>query len=593
MMGDKTMNKIKIITIAALIVFIFGCSDEFLERDALYGVNNETYYRTEKDMQEALTGAYSVLPVAKGETNPILLAQVLSDDVLGGGDGAGDAYIRLVDKFEDNTREDVFAPLWQRYYQGIFRVNSIIDNSENASYENQDNLKRDLGEAYFLRAFMYLELSKFFGRIPLIVTPLSGNEPRAAVEATFAQIASDLKTAIEFLPAIPYASMEVERNGHATKWAAETLMARAFLFYTGTYDKAELPLVDGGVVSKSQVVSYLEDVRDNSGHSLLTNFPEMWAYTATGLKDSTVLTDVKGKEIIDTVASNKFVSDNGYQWADDNGTNSEFIWTFKFNTFGGDPAVDLPRANQVVLFSGIRLSKCVPHGVGWGFCTVHPDLWNSFDNSDIRKYGSMFNVEDPVSASLEGTTAAMFQQMKPSYDGYSVTGVFNKKWMPVQQQNDDNIARFSDLWIYRGYTFTNSQFAFVRPIPILRYADVLLMHSELTGDVAGINAVRTRAGLGPVASVTSDVILAERRHEFAFEGHRYFDLMRMKKLEERFNWLKNNPIDVSDGGMSTEGVFYKDKYGDNAWNEDRKFVQIPESQIRLSAGVLDQNSGWE
>ena len=74
--------------------------------------------------------------------------------------------------------------------------------------------------------------------------------------------------------------------------------------------------------------------------------------------------------------------------------------------------------------------------------------------------------------------------------------------------------------------------------PILRFSDVLLMIAEAEGQTGSnslnmINLVRTRAGLQPVtaAQVSSvqafeDTLAKERRMEFAFENHRWFDLLR-------------------------------------------------------------------
>jgi hypothetical protein len=71
---------------------------------------------------------------------------------------------------------------------------------------------------------------------------------------------------------------------------------------------------------------------------------------------------------------------------------------------------------------------------------------------------------------------------------------------------------------------------------VLRYADVLLIYAEAvagtgsaTSDasaVAAFNQVHTRAGLPEVTSLTTDMILHERRVEFAFEGDRWFDVQR-------------------------------------------------------------------
>jgi len=64
--------------------------------------------------------------------------------------------------------------------------------------------------------------------------------------------------------------------GRANKWSAEALMARVFLFYTGYYETTDLPLVGGGSVTKTEVVTWLEDCRDNSGYQLMPEFRNLW-----------------------------------------------------------------------------------------------------------------------------------------------------------------------------------------------------------------------------------------------------------------------------------------------------------------------------
>lgn len=60
------------------------------------------------------------------------------------------------------------------------------------------------------------------------------------------------------------------------KWAAEALMARVFLFYTGYYDKEALPLPDGGSITKQQATDWLVDCIENSGHDLVSDFRNLW-----------------------------------------------------------------------------------------------------------------------------------------------------------------------------------------------------------------------------------------------------------------------------------------------------------------------------
>jgi starch-binding outer membrane protein, SusD/RagB family len=75
--------------------------------------------------------------------------------------------------------------------------------------------------------------------------------------------------------------------------------------------------------------------------------------------------------------------------------------------------------------------------------------------------------------------------------------------------------------------------------PVLRYADVLLMKAEALNELGRtaeaenpLNEVRGRVGLDPISDLSKDdfrkAVLHERRIELAFEGHRWFDLIRVQ-----------------------------------------------------------------
>jgi starch-binding outer membrane protein, SusD/RagB family len=71
-------------------------------------------------------------------------------------------------------------------------------------------------------------------------------------------------------------------------------------------------------------------------------------------------------------------------------------------------------------------------------------------------------------------------------------------------------------------------------VPIMRFAEVLLIHAEAAGPSVGktsADLVRARAGLAPMAAGLSDAawldaMYKERRLELGFEMHRWYDLLR-------------------------------------------------------------------
>ena len=122
---------------------------------------------------------------------------------------------------------------------------------------------------------------------------------------------------------------------------------------------------------------------------------------------------------------------------------------------------------------------------------------------------------------------------------------------------------------------------------IIRFADVLLMHSELTGNADNMNRVRARAGL-PAIGYSLEALQQERRHELAFEGQRFQDIRRWHIAETELN--KQNNTTLKNLGVST--VMRDGKYAAR-YQATGGFWPIPPAQIQLSDGVLTQNPGWD
>ena len=134
----------------------------------------------------------------------------------------------------------------------------------------------------------------------------------------------------------------------------------------------------------------------------------------------------------------------------------------------------------------------------------------------------------------------------------------------------------------------------------MRYADVLLMMTELTGDAQYMNQVRARAGLNPTV-YSLDNVRNERRWEFALEGLRFNDMRRWsgcdKHSQESYaakalQAQENRQIVC----LGKKGAKRPMKHMTCSWKEryeqTKGFLPKPQAQITLMNGKMEQNPGW-
>ncbi|MCG8476033.1 MAG: RagB/SusD family nutrient uptake outer membrane protein, partial [Cytophagales bacterium] len=132
---------------------------------------------------------------------------------------------------------------------------------------------------------------------------------------------------------------------------------------------------------------------------------------------------------------------------------------------------------------------------------------------------------------------------------------------------------------------------------ILNYAEACLMTGEEANARAAINRTRKRAGL-PELDASADLreeYKDERHKELAFEGHRYFDLLRWAKQEKRdmipelnrrSKWIL---IDKERKAYKIIEAKY-DKYY-RKWSKRRFLMPIPFGQLEYNPNLV-QNPGW-
>ncbi|MCM1067237.1 MAG: RagB/SusD family nutrient uptake outer membrane protein [Muribaculaceae bacterium] len=550
------MNKIYAAVLAVLAAMALSSCEDFLDSQNKTKKDTGNYPETVDDAEQLLTGVYSILGRIEPLCSTYFIGELMSDNCFGGGDPA-DLSTKAIDQFKKSS-EDMFRNGWRARYFGVYRANFLLSVLDRIKWGSDDERRYVEGQTRFLRAYFYYDLSLMFGEVPLITTPEAVNIPRTPAEETYALIASDLKAAIDYIPAVKATDAPAADLGRITRWAAEALMARVFMFYTGYYRTSTMPLADGGEVTKADVLDWLDDCIRNSGHDLVPDFRNLWPYSY--------------------VQDYNYTADNGLNWAGDG--NIEEVFAVKYSTLGTWD-VTPQKCNQYCLYYGVRgqsnYTLTFPFGQGWGFGTVNPVLWNDWDDADLRKKGSIINTQDKKEMRLYSKGGG--NQMDETY-------FINKKHCPVNVYTDathTNVVGYS-VELY-GMTETNFQLTNTQDCILIRFADVLLMAAELGAPEAQsyLDRVRTRAGLASVPP-TLDNIKNERRFELAFEGVRYYDLLRWH--DEHLITDNQTEVQVYDRRLPRKKTV-------SFRPETRGFLPIPLSEIQLSEGVLTQNPGWE
>ena len=563
------MKKNYLISVLALCAMLFVSCDDFLDTESLTMKDTSNFPVNETDAVQMVNGIYSVMNrnLADPEEDPFFIFDIASDDRLGGG-SQSNIGAQGVDRLM-NAYVDWMKPLWKQRYAGINRANSAIETIDNVTGWSSESKKNQLlCEIYFLRAWYYFNLAQVFNGVPLVLATEPQNLPRASADEVYAQIGSDLKKAIEYGPSTKYPEFG---DGRVSKWAAEGMMARVWLFYTGFYGKSELPLAEGGSISKSQVAAWLEDCIQNSGFGLVSDQRNLWPYT----------NPYTGKDY-------KYDLDNGLNWETDE--NKENMFAVKMSNKPGWSADAQLRHNRIVEFYGLRktTADAFPFSVqGYSNGPVCEKLWTDWAADpdyagDYRRVGSICDraVEIP---NYKGDKAKEVEN----------TNLLAKKYIGCEAYDPETGQRMLSYGYFYG-SENNRQTGLTQSLVWLRFADVLLMHSELTdGKVvyngkSGLNAVRERAKL-PDIPYSLENLKKERRYELCFEALRWNDLRRWGDVQQKVKNQVGNKI--TNQGIPGEYAFTNDfmqRYNETGGG----FFKIPEDQVTLSEGVLEQNPGW-
>ena len=565
MKKKSNMNKyILAMGVLALSAAAFTSCDDFFETSSKVTLNTETAYSNLESAEMALVGCYDgwQRTVSDEGVGMYLVAEFASEQAFAGL-GLSDAKNNnVIDQFDLGiapSYNDLFNTDWINYYKAIFRCNQLIAREDNIDWGGDTGAQgRVIGEARTLRGILYFDLVRLFGDVPLLTAPSEENIPRSPAKDVYQLIFDDFKYGAEHIPADAYPLLNRNTNdGRITKYAAEALMARAYLYYTGYYGE-EHP-----ACTKAEAVAAINDVVDYGGYELESSYADFWMPACT--------TDASSGDTYawKTTYAGKWYDGSTWQAGQGN-LSKEIVLNLKMNSTSDYNGNGDGNTFSVYLGPRNRCATGVCIASGWGGCSVTPAFVEQY-SKDPRFSACVWSCSE---AGFDADIA----------DSYEYTGYYTRKYAPMcfadgtrQEVGFELGEKHMNITYYQDYT-------------IMRYADVLLMHSELNGNNRGLNLVHQRVYPGESLPYSIENIRNERAIELAFEGVHYWDLMRYEKdgaYAARAIAAAQNGAKVMIGGTEATTSFSESNF-----TAKKGLMQIPSTQITLSGNKLVQNPGW-
>ena len=623
------MKKYILSTLAVLsaTTMFTSCNDALDTNPRPTEMTSATFPGKSGDVEAELAAVYSIMNTMGGgdsdNQNIFFWWEVMSDNCYGSG-GLQDNKVKSLHhlvEMNSNQYETPFSLL----YGGISRANNTIETIDNVVWGDKEGELRNqlLGEAYFMRGLYTLWLTQLFGDVPLITSTTITPEIQkqvSAEEVIYPQILSDFTSGISLM-----GTTRGHGDGHANKFAAEAFIARAYMFWAGFYKgvkdlssgDATIELVEqegcpGGSISKSNIVTYLQDIVSNGGYKLCQDYRSLWQYSNSLLWDEAHDGEGHAYDFIADMPRELCFDQPGMG----NG-NTEEIFQIQFMNAskwgiggavenGGMYSTARMYCNYLSTFWGLRVNgnngnrDCTyPFTQGWGQGTPSCNIWddwtiaeNNGGYKDIRKLGSLIDCDHECAA---------YSYVKDDCEesGYGV-----KKFNSITL---DALTGDSPWWDalpdYSSSSLDNPmQGDHFEDYYLMRYADVLLMLSELTGQVQYMNEVQARAKVPLTTSYSLEALQNERRWEFVFEGVRFNDMRRWSGCDNHSEssyaakalQAQSGKLIVCLGDKANKR---KMEHMTCSWSkryaDTKGFLAKPQSQINLMNGDLEQNPGLD
>ena len=456
--------------LAAALLLLGSCGDDFLSVTNPSAQPLEEYYNTDEHLGDALVGCYSVLTwtdVCEGQDSPLMLmSDIMADQMwVGGSDVSDNAFWHLMANYEA-TPTNCLESLYTDAYFGIRRCNLLLTYIGWAEDLKPERARWYEQQARLLRCYFYSWLWKFWGNIVYYTENLES--PYIGIQYTadevYGYIMEDLDgvLAMDALP-MQYTGADL---GRVTRAMACMLYAELAMYQN---DAARLPTALG----------YMKEIIDSGLYSLNPDFASIWPYAGEWGCESIFEIDYKGIGQI---------RNYGFRDAERNAGGSFFshmISPCDYNADGYDG--------------------------GFGFGPLRSSTYEMFSPQDSRRDATCMHA------------TADYTRL------YQDTGYFLEKY--IARGEEHGTTGSSDCGYGRNFRIYRYAETLLNAAELVVAGYGAQSNCTLSDASRWLNEVHHRAGLADELEPTLENIKQERRLEFVGEGKRYWDLVRWGDAE--------------------------------------------------------------
>jgi hypothetical protein len=544
------MRKIKypIAFAAVLTLAVIACKKGFLDTKPLSSISADATWADGPLSEAFIFGVYSYLGYGGFEEQALA---AYTDEAMFTHAG------RNINTFTEGTEtpgnlawfSDTYE--WGRMYKAIREANIAIANLPNATFSDKTMRDKLLGEAYFLRAYYYQQLVRFYGGVPLIDKPYELNQDYSVARNTYEEcvnfMVSDLNKAATLLDG------KSTQAGRASKLAALALKSRILLYAASDLHDGPTAKANSATLSSFSniaLIAYASGDRTarwtaardaakavldaTSGYKLSLSAPVSAAegkanYMSIALGGQSAIGDKSASvELLfqRSLSSLYTPEDNwplgGTHYGINNGPNGYHDWA-------GNTPIQL-LVDDYEMMDGTKFDWNNPAEKADPYTNRDPRFYATilYDGADWKPRPSDVAGKDPVNQIQTGY-----------YDdgaGGTINGIDTRE-SPVENWNGSRTHYYTRKFIDPNPALADNQSnAQVIPWPFIRYTEVALNYVEAclalgqeTEAKTWLNRIRYRAGMPAVTDAGAALVARyrnERRIELAYEEHRYHDARR-------------------------------------------------------------------